>query len=97
MISDTEILETGPMEHRCQVVRWVRSFPFSFLSRREYVIGRRMFREAGCLYGITKVCPLLPPSLVREFVNHQRGPAWLFPAMPTRYGHLCCETTAGLL
>ena len=56
MISETEVLENGPGKHRCQVVRWVRSFPFAFISKREYIIGRRMFRGSdGCLYGITKV------------------------------------------
>lgn len=55
MISETEVLENGPGNERCQVVRWVRSFPFSFISKREYVIARRMFTESGCLYGISKV------------------------------------------
>jgi hypothetical protein len=56
MISQHEILENGEGRRRCQVVRWERTFPFSFLSKREYVIGRRMFRGPdGCLYGITKV------------------------------------------
>ena len=56
MISEHEILENGDKQRRCQVVRWVRTFPFSFLSKREYIIGRRMWRSPdGCLYGITKV------------------------------------------
>ena len=56
MISEHEILENGNKQQRCQVVRWVRTFPFSFLSKREYIIGRRMWRSPdGCLYGITKV------------------------------------------
>ena len=56
MISEHELLENGNKQQRCQVVRWVRTFPFSFLSKREYCIGRRMWRSAdGCLYGITKV------------------------------------------
>ena len=63
MISEHETLENGDGRQRCQVVRWERTFPFSFLSKREYVIGRRMFRGPdGCLYGITKVlhssCPV---------------------------------------
>lgn len=37
-----------------QVVRWVRSFPFAFLTDREYVLGRRVFRVNDSLYGITK-------------------------------------------
>lgn len=56
MISEHELLENGNKQQRCQVVRWVRTFPFSFLSKREYCIGRRMWRsQDGCLYGITKV------------------------------------------
>ena len=59
MISEHEILENGSKQQRCQVVRWVRTFPFSFLSKREYIIGRRMWRSPdGCLYGITKVSSL---------------------------------------
>lgn len=62
MISEHELLENGDKEKRCQVVRWVRTFPFSFLSKREYIIGRRMWRSAdGCLYGITKVSS--PPQV----------------------------------
>ena len=61
MISEHELLENGNKQQRCQVVRWVRTFPFSFLSKREYCIGRRMWRSGdGCLYGITKVAPRLP-------------------------------------
>lgn len=57
MISEHESLEVGDGRQRCQVVRWVRTFPFSFLSKREYIIGRRMWRGPdGCLFGITKVC-----------------------------------------
>ena len=56
MISETEVLENGDGRHRCQVVRWMRTFPFSFISKREYVIARRMWRgDDGALYGITKV------------------------------------------
>lgn len=56
MISETEVLENGDGKHRCQVVRWMRTFPFSFISKREYVIARRMWRgDDGALYGITKV------------------------------------------
>jgi hypothetical protein len=54
MISHVEVLENGPSQHRCQVVRWIRTFPFAFLSNRDYVIARRLFRENGCQYGITK-------------------------------------------
>lgn len=57
MITEHELLENrmeAPSE-RMQVVRWVRSFPFAFLSQREYVIARRVFPgEDGAIYGITK-------------------------------------------
>ncbi|KAK9861282.1 hypothetical protein WJX84_001164 [Apatococcus fuscideae] len=56
MISHHEVVENGPGSDRCQVVRWIRSFPFSFIKKREYIIARRVFRDtqSGCLYGITK-------------------------------------------
>ena len=54
MISHHEVLENGDGRHRCQVVRWIRSFPFSFLKERQYIIARRVWREDGVLYGITK-------------------------------------------
>ncbi|KAK9817561.1 hypothetical protein WJX74_007751 [Apatococcus lobatus] len=56
MISHHEVVENGPGDDRCQVVRWIRSFPFSFIKKREYIIARRVFRDEqkGCLYGITK-------------------------------------------
>ena len=57
MISQHEVLENGDGRHRCQVVRWIRSFPFSFIKEREYIIARRVWREDGCLYGITKAIP----------------------------------------
>ena len=63
MISDYDIVEGGPGEQRCQVVHWLRTFPFSFISQREYVIGRRVWQEDGVLYGITKS------------VNHPHAPA----------------------
>jgi hypothetical protein len=49
------ILEAGPAQQRALVVKWTRTFPFSFLSSREYVIARRLFRVGDTLYGITKV------------------------------------------
>lgn len=60
MISETQLLESGGSPgdagaSRSQVVRWLRTFPFSFISQREYVIARRFFREAdGSLYAVTK-------------------------------------------
>jgi hypothetical protein len=55
MITETQLLETAPGDARCQVVRWLRTFPFSFISQREYVIARRVFREPdGSLIAITR-------------------------------------------
>uniref|UniRef100_A0A7S3QP56 START domain-containing protein n=1 Tax=Dunaliella tertiolecta TaxID=3047 RepID=A0A7S3QP56_DUNTE len=61
MIIEHEVLEDGDFNQRQQVVRWIRRFPFSFISDREYVLGRRLFREGNTLYGITKA------------VDHPRG------------------------
>ena len=55
MLTKAEILENGEFSQREMVVHWVRSFPFSFLSDRDYVIGRREFQRGQVLYGITKV------------------------------------------
>lgn len=56
LISHHELLESAHgQKDRCQVVRWLRSFPFAFISDREYVIARRMFTsDKDTLYGITK-------------------------------------------
>ncbi len=52
-----------PVNPFFQVVRWIRKFPFSFISDREYVIARRVFRQGDDIYGITKA------------VDHPRAPA----------------------
>lgn len=58
MITHHEVLENGSPADRCQVVHWIRSFPFAFISDREYVIARRQFRDAnGCIYVMTKSVP----------------------------------------
>jgi hypothetical protein len=57
MIKEHQLLENAHgQEHRCQVVRWLRAFPFAFISKREYVIARRVFQghDDSTLYGITK-------------------------------------------
>jgi hypothetical protein len=60
MITATALVEAAHAPaHRCQVVRWVRSFPFAFLSAREYVIARRVFAGAPTpagptLYAVTR-------------------------------------------
>lgn len=51
-----EVLEHGDFAQRQQVVRWIRRFPFAFLSDREYTIARREFKEEdGSIYACTKV------------------------------------------
>ncbi|KAL4422444.1 hypothetical protein ABPG75_008641 [Micractinium tetrahymenae] len=55
MITETQLLETASdPAARCQVVRWLRTFPFAFISQREYVIARRFFREGDGLYAVTR-------------------------------------------
>jgi hypothetical protein len=55
MVYHHEVLEHGDFSKRQQVVRWIRRFPFSFLSDREYVIARREFTEGDCIYACSKV------------------------------------------
>lgn len=55
MIIDHEVLESGDFSQRQQVVRWIRRFPFSFLTDREYTIARRFFKQGDSYYGVTKV------------------------------------------
>lgn len=43
--AETHLLESGDPDSRCQVVRWVRTFPMAIIAQREYVIARRLFRE----------------------------------------------------
>eukprot|EP00887_Chlorella_sp_A99_P003282 scaffold9.g3282.t1 len=55
MISEHQLLAAGDLGARQQVVRWVRTFPFAFISQREYVIARRMWRAPdGALYAVTR-------------------------------------------
>jgi hypothetical protein len=71
MVYHHEVLEHGDFNQRQQVVRWIRRFPFAFLSDREYTIARREFREDdGSIYACTKVgvvggflVPVLVPVL----------------------------------
>lgn len=56
MVYHHEVLEHGDFNQRQQVVRWIRRFPFAFLSDREYTIARREFREDdGSIYACSKV------------------------------------------
>jgi len=63
MITHHEVLEHGDFSKRQQVVRWIRKFPFSFITDREYIIARRFYKQGENLYGITKA------------VDHPRAPA----------------------
>ncbi|GIL73265.1 hypothetical protein Vretimale_4865 [Volvox reticuliferus] len=54
MIIHHEVVEHGDFSQRQQVVRWVRRFPFKFLSDREYTIARRLYTIDDGLYGLTK-------------------------------------------
>lgn len=98
LISRHELLESAhDVQHRCQVVRWIRSFPFAFISDREYVIARRVFQgEDGELYGITKSVehPAAPAdtSVVRmhDFYSMWRSRT---VSCPHGSGNPACETT----
>ncbi|KAF8067289.1 RRP45A [Scenedesmus sp. PABB004] len=54
MVYHHEVLEHGAFGQRQQVVRWLRRFPFAFLSDREYTIARREFVEPDGIYACTK-------------------------------------------
>lgn len=55
MLALAETIQNGDFSKRQQVVHWRRSFPFAFLSDRDYVIARQMFQDGDTLYGISKV------------------------------------------
>ncbi|KAG2493989.1 hypothetical protein HYH03_007916 [Edaphochlamys debaryana] len=38
-----EVLEAGEQRQRQQVVRWIRTFPFGFITDRQYVIARQLY------------------------------------------------------
>ncbi|CAG9463075.1 unnamed protein product [Pedinophyceae sp. YPF-701] len=70
LLSHAEVLEQGDMADRRQVVKWVRTFPFSFIKQREYCIARRVWKgPAGTTYTISKSMdhPRAPesPAIVR--------------------------------
>lgn len=95
MISDYDIVEGGPSQQRCQVVHWLRTFPFSFISQREYVIGRRVWEQDGALYGITKSIshPKAPPvsGIVRMDVFYSMWRSRTVPN-PKDPSQPACET-----
>ncbi len=99
MISEHQLLESAhDTKHRCQVVRWLRSFPFAFLSRREYIIARRLFPgdDANTLYGITKSVehPAAPQlqGIVRMSTFYSMWRSRTVPC-PRGSGKPMCETT----
>jgi hypothetical protein len=55
LLTTAETIVEGDFSKRQQVVHWVRSFPFAFLSDRDYIIARQCFERDGVLYGISKV------------------------------------------
>ena len=95
MISDYSTVERGPSEQRCQVVQWLRTFPFSFISQREYVIARRVWRQDGALYGIMKSVkhPQAPPAsdIVRMDVFYSMWRSRTIPD-PKDPSRPACET-----
>lgn len=95
MISDYSIVESGASEQRCQVVHWLRTFPFSFISQREYVIGRRVWHQDGALYGIMKSIkhPQAPPvsGIVRMDVFYSMWRSRTIPD-PKDPSRPACET-----
>lgn len=54
-------LEQGYWPSREDVVRWVRRFPFNFLSDREYVIARKAWAVQGPASSVQQRAPLLAP------------------------------------
>ncbi|WIA12943.1 hypothetical protein OEZ85_006558 [Tetradesmus obliquus] len=63
MVYHHEVLEHGDFASRQQVVRWLRRFPFAFLSDRDYCLARREFKEDdGSIYGISKAVPDHPSA-----------------------------------
>lgn len=95
MIIHNEMLESGNSAQRQQVVRWIRRFPFSFISDREYIIAKRLFREKENLYGITKSIehPRAPANsdVVRMDVFYSMWRSKTVPC-PWNSGAPACET-----
>lgn len=98
LISKHELLESAhSFDSRCQVVRWIRSFPFAFISDREYVIARRIFHgDEGEMYGITKSVehPAAPheQGIVRMHDFYSMWRSRTVPC-PSGSGRPACETT----
>eukprot|EP00882_Tetradesmus_deserticola_P000445 GHRQ01000489.1.p1 GENE.GHRQ01000489.1~~GHRQ01000489.1.p1 ORF type:complete len:484 (+),score=163.37 GHRQ01000489.1:1183-2634(+) len=71
MVYHHEVLEHGDFSSRQQVVRWLRRFPFAFLSDRDYCIARREFQEddGSLIYGISKAVPNHPHAFQGNHVT----------------------------
>lgn len=74
---------------RLQLVHWRRTFPFGFLSAREYVIGRRVFREGPHQYAITKAAaehPAAPAATGEVLRVRDYHSMWRTRAVPCPFG-----------
>lgn len=93
-----ETIEQGDSEQQEQVVRWVRKYPFAFLSDREFVMARRVFVEqpGQLVYGLMKAIshPMVPvkPDIVRVDVCWSM---WRARTVRSPWGgaDIACETT----
>jgi len=54
LLSYAKILENIDPAQRKQVMIWRRNFPFNFISEREYVFARRLFKDDKDLIAVTK-------------------------------------------
>ncbi|KAI8467899.1 MAG: hypothetical protein J3K34DRAFT_386657 [Monoraphidium minutum] len=97
MVIHHEVLEHGDFAERQQVVRWIRRFPFAFLSDREYAIARRLFRGddgslTACTKAVTHPREYANSSVVRMDVYHSH---WRSVAVecPWGSGRPATETT----
>jgi hypothetical protein len=95
MVIHHEVLEHGDFSQRQQVVRWIRRFPFSFLSDREYTIGRRFFKEEDTLYACTKAVGNHPREVPTSAVKMDNyWSMWRSRTIPDPWGNdtPACET-----
>jgi hypothetical protein len=86
MLTVAETIESGRFSDREQVVHWVRTFPFAFLSDRSYIIARRMFEVDGALYGISKVIKHPQDELDRTVRMETYWSMWCCRSVPCPFG-----------
>jgi hypothetical protein len=86
LLTNAETILEGNFVRREQVVHWVRSFPFAFLSDRSYVIARRMFEQDGKLYGISKVIKFPGHDSGRTVRMDNYWSMWSCEAAPCPFG-----------